>query len=154
MNHIMKIYKTLLLTGVFLSSFASIFSQEEIYEQGASCPIVTNRYSLQNSSTPITGYPTSGYHTANDIVVMFFWASWCGPCRIMEPEMREIADELNHKRINYVYINVDKYPTTAKEYSITSIPNTLIFRQGELINDIKGKYDKEKMKSTILYSLI
>ncbi|WP_195596691.1 DUF6443 domain-containing protein [Coprobacter fastidiosus] len=150
----MKIYKTLLLTGVFLSSFASIFSQEEIYEQGASCPIVTNRYSLQNSSTPITGYPTSGYHTANDIVVMFFWASWCGPCRIMEPEMREIADELNHKRINYVYINVDKYPTTAKEYSITSIPNTLIFRQGELINDIKGKYDKEKMKSTILYSLI
>lgn len=79
MNHIMKIYKTLLLTGVFLSSFASIFSQEEIYEQGASCPIVTNRYSLQNSSTPITGYPTSGYHTANDIVVMFFWASWCGP---------------------------------------------------------------------------
>lgn len=152
----MKIYKILLLTGVLLTSITPALSQEEIYEQGAFCPVDMNRYSSKNDLMKTNTYAlASGSHTTNDIVVMFFWASWCGPCRIMEPEMRETADELNsNKRISFFFIDIDKSPTTAEEYGITSIPNTLIFRKGELMHNIKSKYDKEKMKSIILHSLI
>lgn len=74
-------------------------------------------------------------------VLVEFWAEWCGPCRAVAPILEQIAAEKSDT-ISVVKVNIDENPDLANRYSVTSIPNMLIFRDGEEIGEIIGAQPK------------
>jgi len=75
--------------------------------------------------------------------VLDFWAPWCGPCRMMEPVLKELADE--NDKITVGKLNVDENPATATRHDILSIPTLLVFVNGEVAKKIVGAMPKKKL---------
>ena len=80
-------------------------------------------------------------------VLVDFWASWCGPCRMMSPIVDEIAEE--REDIVVGKINVDEEPELATAYGIMSIPTLLIFKKGEVAEQIVGVRPKQQILDII-----
>ena len=77
-------------------------------------------------------------------VLVDFWASWCGPCKMMAPVVEEIAEEMKEKA-KVCKVNVDEEADLATEYGIMSIPTFLIFKEGKVVNSTVGVQDKENL---------
>jgi len=75
-------------------------------------------------------------------VVADFWASWCGPCRMVAPIMEELADDFDGK-VQIAKVNVDEQGELAAQYRIMSIPTVLVFKNGEVAEKIVGARAKE-----------
>ncbi len=81
---------------------------------------------------------------SNDVVLVDFWAAWCGPCRMLAPVMESIAEE------HTVYkVNVDECPNLAKEYGIMSIPCVIAFKGGKEISRSIGLKSKDEILEII-----
>ena len=76
-------------------------------------------------------------------VLLDFWASWCGPCRMLSPVVDEIAEET--PSIKVCKVNVDEQPELAQKYDIMSIPTLISFRDGKLLNSSLGVQPKESI---------
>ena len=76
-------------------------------------------------------------------VLVDFWASWCGPCRMVAPIVEEIAEELEH--IKVVKVNVDEEPELAARYQIMSIPTLMVFKNGQIVNQALGALPKNQI---------
>ncbi len=74
-------------------------------------------------------------------VLVDFWASWCGPCKMVSPVLEEIASE-NTEKITIVKVNVDENPETARAYQIMSLPTMAVFSGGEIVKSIVGAKPK------------
>lgn len=81
-------------------------------------------------------------------VLVEFWASWCGPCRVIHPVISELAKEYAGK-LKCFKLNTDDSPSTAKLYGIRSIPTTMIFINGEKREAIIGALPKATLSSSI-----
>lgn len=73
-------------------------------------------------------------------VLLDFWATWCGPCRMLSPIVDEVAEE--HGDIKVGKVNVDEQPELAAEFGVMSIPTLLVFKDGKLVNQSVGARPK------------
>ena len=78
---------------------------------------------------------------ADKTVLVDFWASWCGPCRMLSPVVDEIAAE--HPELKVCKVNVDDEPELAGQFGVMSIPTLLVFKGGKLANQSVGVRPKD-----------
>ena len=76
-------------------------------------------------------------------VLVDFWATWCGPCRLLSPIVDEIADE--HPEIKVVKVNIDEEPELAERYSIMTIPTLCVIKNGEVVTQASGVRPKQQV---------
>ena len=80
-------------------------------------------------------------------VLVDFWATWCGPCKMLAPIIEEIANENDSIKVGKV--NVDEEQELAVKYGIMSIPTVLAFKDGKLVNTSVGYCSKEKLEALL-----
>ena len=80
---------------------------------------------------------------SDKVVILDFWASWCGPCRMMSPIIDEIANE--NKELKVCKVNVDEEQELAKQFNIMSIPTIVVMKDGNVINQVVGVVDKSEV---------
>ena len=81
-------------------------------------------------------------------VFVDFWATWCGPCKMVSPIVEELAKEYEGK-VNFVKVDVDQNDELASQYNIMSIPTLAIFRNGEIVSQAAGAASKESIRKYI-----
>lgn len=79
-------------------------------------------------------------------VLVDFWASWCGPCKMLSPLVEELADEYKDKPIKVAKLEVDANEHTPAQYQIMSVPTLIMFKNGEPVNQMVGMQSKEDLK--------
>ena len=82
------------------------------------------------------------------LVIVDFWATWCGPCRMLSPLLDEVEEEMSDK-ITVVKVNVDDADEIAMRYRIMSIPTLLFFKNGQLVDKTVGAMPKSTLVDKI-----
>ncbi len=77
----------------------------------------------------------------NTLVVVDFWAQWCGPCHTIAPVLEQLAQEYDGK-VLFAKLNVDENPITTQNFSIMSIPSLMVFKDGKPVEQLVGAYPK------------
>ena len=81
-------------------------------------------------------------------VLVDFWATWCGPCKIVSPVIEELAKEYGGK-LKVGKLDVDANPESSGKYNVMSIPTIMLFKKGEPIKSVIGAQPKENFKKAI-----
>jgi thioredoxin 1 len=89
-----------------------------------------------------------GLLDSEKLVIVDFWATWCGPCRMLSPLLDEVEEEMADK-IVVVKVNVDDADEIAMRYRIMSIPTLLFFREGQLVDKTVGAMPKNLLVEKI-----
>ncbi len=77
-------------------------------------------------------------------VLVDFWATWCGPCKMISPIIEELSEELDGKVV-FGKLNVDNQPELAMQFQVMSIPTLILFKDGEIVNKKVGFMPKDKL---------
>ncbi|HEY9699258.1 MAG TPA: thioredoxin [Trichocoleus sp.] len=85
-------------------------------------------------------------------VLVYFWASWCGPCRLMSPVMDWAANQYGD-RLKVVKMEVDPNPESVAQYKVEGVPALRLFKSGEMVEAIEGAMTKQKVEQMLSVSL-
>jgi thioredoxin 1 len=85
---------------------------------------------------------------ANGLVMVDFWAVWCGPCRMIAPTIEELAKEYAGK-VKVGKLNTDENPDVASKYKIMGIPTVMFFKDGQKVDQVVGAVPKPQLKAKI-----
>jgi thioredoxin 1 len=86
---------------------------------------------------------------SKELVLVDFWAPWCGPCQMMGPIIEELAEEYQDKSIKIGKLNVDENEDIPARYNIMSIPTLIFFKDGKPIEQLVGVQNKNDLKKKI-----
>ena len=86
--------------------------------------------------------------TKNDVVLVDFWAEWCGPCRMIAPMIEELANEYDGKAV-IGKLDVDNNQESSIKFGVRSIPTLLVFKNGEMVDRHVGAVPKETLSCSI-----
>ncbi|MBU9721198.1 MULTISPECIES: thioredoxin [Bacillaceae] len=89
-----------------------------------------------------------GSETGQGVVLADFWAPWCGPCKMIAPVLEELDGEMGDK-VKIVKLDVDENQETASKYGVMSIPTLLVFKDGEVVDQVVGFQPKEALASVL-----
>ena len=81
-------------------------------------------------------------------VLVDFWATWCGPCRMIAPVVEELASE-NAGSVKVCKINIDDSPGVASELGVSSIPTLMIFKNGQVVERFVGVQPKKRLQEAL-----
>ena len=85
---------------------------------------------------------------SDKLVLVDFWAEWCGPCKAIGPALEEISTEKGDS-ISIVKLNIDENPLTPQQYNVRGIPTLLLFKNGEVVAEKMGSLPKSQLESWI-----
>jgi len=85
---------------------------------------------------------------SKNLVIVDFYADWCGPCKMMAPIIEELANEYDGS-VKIGKLNVDNNPGTAQKYRVMSIPTILFIKNGTVVDTIVGAVSKSQLESKI-----
>ncbi|MCA9235417.1 MAG: thioredoxin, partial [Planctomycetales bacterium] len=88
---------------------------------------------MELDGTLLNGRELDWAQYEGQVVLVDFWATWCGPCRALAPHVEAIAHEFDGK-LKVVKLDIDTNPQTPSNYGVTSIPTLLLFKGGELVD--------------------
>ena len=86
---------------------------------------------------------------SDKLVLVDFWAEWCGPCHMIAPSVKQIADEQENTLV-VTKMNIDENPITPGRYGIMSIPTLMLFKDGDVVARITGAMPKDRIMAQIL----
>ncbi len=86
--------------------------------------------------------------TSSNLVLVDFWAPWCGPCKMIAPVLEELDSEYGDK-VKIVKLDVDENQETAAKYGVMSIPTLLILKDGEVVDKVVGFQPKEALAGVL-----
>jgi len=85
---------------------------------------------------------------AGQPVLVDFWAEWCGPCRAMEPSINALASDYVGK-VSVGKLNVDDNPSITMRYMVRGIPTVMLFKGGQIVDQVVGLVDKSALKQMV-----
>lgn len=85
-------------------------------------------------------------------VFVDFWADWCGPCRVVAPAVKQLAEEFSGKLV-VVKIDIDEQPGVAGRYKIKGVPTLMLFRNGDVIWRTAGAMPYSQLKAEVMKAL-
>ena len=87
--------------------------------------------------------------TNEGLVLVDFWATWCGPCMMQAPILEQLSEEMDEDELKIVKIDVDENTETAQKFGIMSIPTLLFKKDGEVVKQVAGVHTKDQIKAIV-----
>lgn len=109
-------------------------------------------YNVKTIPTSVAGKDVVSAIAANypgQVVLIDFWATWCGPCRMQAPILDQLAEEVHEDDLKICKMDVDENPNTARQFGIMSIPTLLFKKDGQVVKQVAGVHTKAQLKEII-----
>lgn len=87
--------------------------------------------------------------TKEGVVLVDFWATWCGPCRMQSPILEQLDSEVDEDELRILKMDVDENPQTARNFGIMSIPTLLFKKDGQVVKQVAGVHSKDQIKAIL-----
>ena len=87
--------------------------------------------------------------TSQGLVLIDFWATWCGPCRMQAPILEQLESEFDEDELKIVKMDVDENPETARSFGIMSIPTLMFKKDGQVVKQVAGVHTKDQLKAIV-----
>ena len=87
--------------------------------------------------------------TKEGLVLVDFWATWCGPCRMQAPILEKLSQEFSEDELKILKMDVDENPATARDFGIMSIPTLLFKKDGQVVKQLAGVHTAQQIKAIV-----